>query len=230
MKNFFCFFFCVFMFLSVDSFASENLENLTPTQKNYVVRYVQAINSKDENQLKALMHPGYLSCINDSNKDYFEDAFQRSLRNDIPEDYKGSVVPLEEEDILKEVDGAQQLGLSYPVKPTHQLQIDFNESEYSSVTIIRKLVQEGDSFYETLGCPSAEAVAKFREIKLKKDADHLRAKELFYELKDPLFSELTNLINEGREMEAWRKYSEATGETLAMAKEVLFYIPRNSKQ
>lgn len=227
MRNFFCFFLYIFMFLSVDSFASENLENLTPTQKNYIMRYVEAVNLKDENQLKALMNPGYLNCMNDSNKDYFEDVFQRSLKYDIPEGYKASIVPLLEEDVLKEVEGAKQRGLSYPVNPTHQLQLDFNKGEYSSVTIIRKLTQEGDFLYEVSGCPSTQAVAKFREVKIKKDAEHLRAKQLFQELKDPFLSELMSLFKEGREIDAWKKYSEATGETLATAKEVLSYLEVN---
>lgn len=225
----------VFITISLSSLSDADMnkifDNLTLAQKNYVERYVQVLNSKDEHQLKALMHPSYLKCINGANKYYFEDVFQRSLKYNIPEEYKVSVAPLKEEEVSEEIAGAQQSGLSYPVKPTHQLQIDFNKSKYSSVTIVIKLVQEEDSFYEVLGCPSAEAVTKFREVKLKKDAEQLRAKELFRELKDPLFSELTSLLNEGREIDAWKKYSEMTGEPLAVAKKVLSYMQRdNGKQ
>ena len=215
--------FVLVLFLSVDSFAG-NLKDLTTAQKNYVERYVQVINSKNENQLRELMHPRYLNCIDNSNQDYFTDVFQRTLKYDIPKNYKVSVEVLSEEAALKEMDGAKQWGLPYPIKPTHQLQIDFNKDEYSSVTIIRKLVQEGDLYYEVSGCPSKEMVEKFREMQIKKEAEQSRAKKLFQELKDPLLSELTKLLKEERKIDAWKKYSEVTGETLATSKEVLSYI------
>ena len=223
--------FSLVFLLWVNSFASGSLKDLTPAQKNYVARYVQAINSKNKQQLKELMHPSYLNCMNNSNQDYYEDIIQRTLKYNIPDNYEVSVEVLsgdaiikEEDAILKGVEGAKQGDLSYPIKPTHQLQIDFSTGKYSSTTIVRKLVQEGDNFYEVSVCPSMAMIEKFREMKIKKAAEQLRAKKLFQELKDPLLSELTKLIKEGKKIDAWKKYSEVTGEILATAKEVLSYI------
>ena len=200
-----------------------SLNDLTQPQKDFVTRYIQSINSKNENQLKELMHSSFVNCLNESNKDYFSDLFQRTLKYAIPDHYEVSIETLTDDAVVKEMEGAKQLGLPYPVQPTHQLQIDFNKSKYSSVTIVRKLVQEGNQFYEVSGCPTKEMIEKFREVRIKKDEELLRSRKLFEGLKDPLLSELTKLLKEGRKIEAWKKYSEATGESLATAKEVLSY-------
>ncbi len=224
----FLIFLCV-SFLSVDSLAGD-FNDITSAQKEFVSHYIQAINSKDENQLKELMNPKVVACMDAFNQDYFFDMFQRTLRYNIPEEYKVSIKILSEEDITQEVEGAKQFGLSYPVNPTHQMQIDFNTDKFSSVTILRKLVQDGEAFYEALGCPSKAAVERFREMRIKKDAEQLRAKKLFQELKDPLLSELIKLLRAGKKIEAWKKYSEVKGESLATAKEVLSHIGEGSQE
>lgn len=203
--------------------ANENLNNLSDEQKDYVIRYVEAVNSDDLSKLKILMHSSYLECINSTNQDYYDNVFQKSLKYDIPKDYNVSIELLSDESVAKEVEGLKQWGLPYPIRPTHQLQIDF-ETEYSSVTIVRKLILEDGKYYEIAGCPTQEMLEKFREMNTKKEEDLKRAEGLFRKLEESLLSELTQLLKEGRKIDAWKKYSEVTGESLATAKEVLSHI------
>ncbi|UCD89057.1 MAG: hypothetical protein JSW04_11515 [Desulfobacterales bacterium] len=204
--------------------ANENLNNLSKEQQGYVTRYVEAINADDLSKLKVLMHSSYLNCINSTNQDYFDTMFQKSLKYDIPQDYTVSIEPLADESVAKEMAGFKQWGLPYPSRPTHQLQIDFNKSEYSSVAIVRKLILEDGKYYEISGCPTREMVKKFRKMNIKKEKERKRAEGLFRKLKDPLLSELTQLLKEGRKIDAWKRYSEVTGESLATAKAVLSHI------
>jgi len=204
--------------------ANQNLEALSESQRKFVEQYVQAINANEVMKLKGLMHLHYLDCIDSSNQDYYDGIFQKLLAYDIPSDYVISIEPLLEENIKKEMEAVKQWGLPYPVQPTHQLQIDFDKNKYSSVTIVRKLVQEETNYYEVGGCPSQEMVVKFREMKQKKEEAKIRAKELYQKIDKPLQNELTQLLKDGRKIDAWKKYSEVTGESLATAKEVLSHI------
>lgn|GEM_PF-4585036 len=204
--------------------ANENLNNFSIEQKEYVLRYVEAVNSADIEKLKSLSHSSYLRCINSKNQDFFEDLFQKSLNRVIPKDYDVSIELLSDESVAKEMEGAKKLGLPYPIRPTHQLQIDYKKSEYSFVTIIRKLTFEAEKYYETSGCPTVEMVEKFREMRTRKEKSRKRAETLFHKLEDPLLSELTQLLKGGQKIAAWKRYSEVTGESLGTAKEVLSHI------
>lgn len=209
---------------STSVLAAVRINDLPIDQKDYVNRYIDAINSNDIEKLKKLSHSSYLSCINSTNQDYYDHVFQRSLRHEIPKVFDISITLLSEESVATEIEGARKIGLPYPIRPTHQLQIDYNKSEYSSVTIVRKLTVEAGNIYETSGCPTPVMVKRFREMRIKKEERRKQAERLFQKLEEPLLSELRQLLKDGQKIAAWKRYSEVTGESLATAKEVLSHI------
>jgi len=196
--------------------------------ESYIERYVKAINTNDLEIYKASMHPDFLACSNRKNKDYYNNIFHKTLNLHISENFKLKFFKLTEDTIKNEMVVAQALGVPYPTAPTHMFQIDFIDNNIS-YTITRKLRKEGEEYYEVTGCPTDEMVKKFR-FKNKEDKKFKkRAKRLFKKIEDPLRKELVNLIAQGQQMSAWKRYSEETGESQAMAQIVITMIENNDK-
>lgn len=214
----------IFLFIFLSFSEASSLNKLTSIQKNYVLNYIQSVNSNDLKSLKELTHKSYLNCITSENMDYYDTLFQKTLSRTISKDFKVNIEVLTNEKREKEFNGAQKRGIPYPIKPTHILQIDYSKGEYSYVTIIRNLVFENNKYYEISGCPNDKMIKKYREIIIKNAQNRKKARKLFLELKEPFLSELTLLLKDGQKIKAWKKYSEVTGETLSMSKDVLSYI------
>ena len=108
------------------------------------------------------------------------------------------------------------------------MQIDYNISEFSFVTIERKLVRHKGKYYEVSGCPEPEMINRFREMRARKETSFKKSKILFSELDANLLIELTVLMNQGQKIQAWKLYSKKTGESFLTAKEVLSNIPMDN--
>src|SRR5439155_21225114 len=94
---------------------------LTPEQRAFVNRYVDALRTKDVTKLKALLHPKSLDCIRPESTDFFDDIFARRLRDGATGPYRASAGPIPPGDpLLMEGD------LTYPVRPTQWIQIDLD--------------------------------------------------------------------------------------------------------
>ena len=188
-----------------------------PDQKKFVSDYVAAVNGKDVDGLNHLVHPKYLACINNENQDYFDDYFSREIRESIPNSYKiTNITPIGNAEPLLMAEA-----FSYPVRPTHWIQIDFATGAYDSKSILRQIVKVEDAWFMVVPCPTLDTVKRFRQAKIAKEKQKERAKVLFEKLNDPILSELKKLLEEGKKVQALKRYSSVTGESLSMAKEVL---------
>ncbi|CDT33671.1 exported hypothetical protein [Vibrio coralliirubri] len=196
-------------------------EQLAQEEQKYVDRYVTAVNSKNLSALKSLSHPSYLNCISDENQDFFDSLFQKDLERNIPPDYKVSFSKLTVDNAKTEREGASKIGLPYPVLPTHDMQIDFAKSEYSFVTIHRKLILESGEFYQVGGCPEVHILERYRVMQKRRKEDLLTAKKLLGELTEEQRSRFTILLTEGKRIEAWKGYSKEANISIGMAKLVL---------
>ena len=188
-----------------------------PGQEKFIKEYVAAVNAKNIIKLKKLVHPKCLACINDENRDYFDDYFTREIEERIPDSYKiVDIKPIGKDEalLMPEV-------FSYPVRPTHWIQIDFEKGAYASKSVLRQVIKLGDTWFMVVPCPTQQAIKRFRKVKIAKEKQKARAKVLYQELKKPLLSELKELYKKGKKIQAWKRYSSETGESLSMAKEVL---------
>jgi hypothetical protein len=191
-----------------------------PGQEQFISEYVAAINAKDVGKLKRLVHPKCLACITDENRDYYEDYFSHEIKEHIPDDYKiSNIKPIGKDEPL-----LMSEAFSYPVRPTHWVQIDFQKGPYDSTSILRQIIKFNDTWFMVVPCPTSSTVKQFRGAKIAREKQKERAKDLFKELHDPLLSELKELLKEGKKIQAWKKYSAETGESLSMAKEVLLLL------
>src|ERR1051325_1009316 len=69
-------------------------ENAVPpddNQKKFVEQYVDAVNSKDIQKLKELIHPKCLAVMTETNRDYYDLLFKNEFQIAIPPDYKVKV-------------------------------------------------------------------------------------------------------------------------------------------
>ena len=196
-------------------------DSLTAEQIQFITSYVSAVNSNDLERLKKLIHPRYLDCINDSNRDYYDALFTRSIERSIPINHEVTFETLSVEEVLADMEASQKQGFTYPVRPTHQVQIDYAKSEYSFVTVSRKLSLHKGRYYEVSGCPAQKMIDRFREARVRKEESRKRSKVLFNELKGDILMELTVLMKQGKKIQAWKLYSEKTGESIGTAKDVL---------
>ncbi|HEX9878909.1 MAG TPA: hypothetical protein VGB25_01800 [Candidatus Binatia bacterium] len=188
-----------------------------PEQVRFVSEYVEAVNAKDRERLMGLIHPEYRACMTEDNQDYFDDYFSRELNEVIPSGYRiVGVKSIGPDEPLLMPDA-----LSYPVKPSHWIQIDFPTGPYSSKRVLRQIVKFDDRWLMVVPCPKGETVQKYREAKKAKEKAKERAMTLLGKMEEPLRGELLSMFNEGRKINAWKRYSAATGESLSMAKEVL---------
>lgn len=203
---------------------ASSLTSLTEQQQRYVQRYIAAVNSSDLIALKAIKHKTYLGCINDVNADYYQHIFNQSLKRTIPNNYEVSFEALTAEEVSQELKGAEKRGFPYPLAPTHQMQIDYSKSEYSSVAIVRKLLLDNGQYFEVSGCPDSDLLKRFRALELKKKADQHKARELFEKIDPTLLSELTVLLRKGQKIQAWKRYSQVSRQSIGMAKAVLSNI------
>lgn len=189
-------------------------------QGQFIKEYVAAVNAKDVVKLKRLVHPKCLACINDENGDFYDAYFSNEIEDPIPDNYK----IIEIKPIGKDEQLMMSEAFSYPVRPTHWVQIDFEKGPYDSTSILRQIVKHGDTWLMVMPCPTQQTVKWFRESKIAKEKQKERARVLFQELRDPLLSELKELLKKGMKIQAWKRYSAETGESISMAKEVLSLI------
>jgi hypothetical protein len=195
----------------------------SPDQPEAFARlFVDAINSKSAERRLALLHPKSKACINAQTQPYYDWIFSRQLKHVIPAKYKIAAKPLAGKQALPS-DGKSD----YPLRPSHQLQIDFDTGPYSATSIVLLIVRDGARWYEVLPCPRPDAIAGIPAIEAKRAEHERKVKSLVAGLTDPLRAEIITIARQGRRIDAINKYRDATGQDLTTAKEVVdFLVPR----
>ena len=193
--------------------------NAPTSEDAFAKAFVSAVNARDASKLKALMHSKCRAAITDANRGFFDEMLQGDLDLEIPADYSLTVTPIAPDDPLP---FAQMV--TYPARPTHTVQIGYEKSDNKGVTIIRWVVVEESGWWLCQPIPTAEAMAKRREMKNENRLRQARAAKLKAELKDPLLAELKDFLKQGQTIQAVKHYRAASGEGLALAKDVVELI------
>lgn len=189
---------------------------LTDSQKSFVQRYVQAIQARDFEKYKRMVHPTCRACYTRDNEDFHRDMFQRRLLPahwPVVRDFRAKV--------LQALPSGTTAIPGCPAKPTHVIQLDFPAGEFGSKGVLINIAFENGSWFEVFGCPTPDALQKFRTATNQRNAEVARAETLFASLRDPLLSELKALLREGKKVTAITRYRDASGEDLSTAKRVV---------
>lgn len=193
----------------------------TLAQDIFIKQYINAVNANSSKQFKALQHESYNACVNKNNQDFYQLLQSRELKRTIPSNYKVTFQLLSDEKKQTMLNGAKGRGLPYPVTPTHAVELEYQHHEYDFVSIYRYVIYENNQFLFVGSCPTPEMITRFRNIEKNKAEDKRRAKALYEKMSPALLAELIPLLDKGQKIQAWKLYSQQTGESLSTAKMVL---------
>jgi len=186
----------------------------TPPE-SFAREIVKAIQSRNTEQRMAVLHSKSRACIDSMTRPYYDWIFTRQFRYQLPDRFKVTSSP------FSGPTGPLPDKSAYPVKPTHQVQIDFALSPTRNMSIVVLARNDGNRWFEVLPCPSPETLAGAKRSSAERDRQNRRIQELAARVTEPLRSELMSLIKAGRRIDAIRKYADTTGEELVIAKGVV---------
>lgn len=182
----------------------------------FVSDLVAAINSKNPERRKTLLHPKSLACVSAESGSAYRWMETRQAAYAIPAGYKWKITPLSPDRPAPFADR-----FDYPIRPTHLLEIDFETGPYRSAGLVLQVVYDTKQWYEVTACPKPETVvaAQAAEVERAKRAE--RVKALVANISPPLKKIVVGLFKEGRRIDAYKHYVNATGEDLTTAKDVV---------
>lgn len=186
-----------------------------PAAKVFVQAIVDAINRKDDEARKRLMHPAALTCSQMQSQAMAMGGY--TLKWDpIPDNYRWQITPMP-----AGAAGWFPDKFDYPVPPTHQLQIDFDTAPNRSQGIVLQIVHYRDEWREITGCPKATTSNEAKEAAKVRTQQNDRIRKLTATISPKLKSELRQLLAEGRKVDAIIRYRNVMNEDLAIAKGVI---------
>jgi len=100
----------------------------------FAPRLVAAINGKNADRRRALLHPKTLACITRETRPFIEQSLADQFRYTIPADYRSRVEAIPAERPLQVADG-----VTFPLRPTHQVQLDGQTGPQQGVTFVGRV-------------------------------------------------------------------------------------------
>jgi len=202
-----------FALLAGSEFAASDDEAIRNT---FVKPWIEALRSNDKARIESFIHPAVRACMSDpSTKDFFDYTLDHQVHLAPAGDYR----------IIKlgPMQGPAptflpEEGFAYPVRPTYEVEIEF---EQSNLVFAQFLAPVNGSWYDVIPCPNEKGLAYFREELVKGAEQKKRATQLLADLKDPLRSELKDLLRQQQKIDAIHKYQAAAGVDLTTAVAVI---------
>lgn len=183
----------------------------------FAPRFIATVISKSVDQRKAILHPSTLACMNPQTQPYFDWIFSKQFRIVTNSKPKVTVTPFGSAPTVMPTDGHSD----YPVRPTHQLQVDFVTGPHSSSSFVLFVAHDGAQWREVLPCPRGDMIAQSRANQVAAEKEALQARSLKNSVPAALRTELMGLLKDGRKVEAIRRHSAATGADLSTSKSVI---------
>lgn len=186
---------------------------------DFAPHLVAAINGKKLEPRKALLHPKTLACITPLARPLIDDSLADQFRYNIPADYRSRVDALPSDRPLAVSDG-----VVLPVRPTHQILLDWQTGQATNVTFVVQVAYADGGWREVWPCISDDKVPAMRAANEARRQQRLRAQTLATSLPQGLRKELLELIAEGRKIDAIKRYQDATKEDLPTSRAVVELI------
>jgi len=120
-------------------------------------KFIAAVNAKSREGQKRIIHPRCFLDLSTLQKQFLDETLARDFRKAIPEKRTVKITRLTNGEV-------PFAGLMvWPVKPTHQFEIEFSTGENSSTSIIRFIAQEKDQWFIIVPMLNAENLKKYAE-------------------------------------------------------------------
>ena len=196
---------CTIGLLAIGVAGAQSAQGVPGDVKNFVTQYVAATNAKDAARMRSFLYPKSLACITPENKDYY-DAMASHIGEPIPPNFKFSVMPVNE-DNLKALEG---MGQRWTVKPMQELHIDYQQGDDLGSDIVY-LIHENGRWFQDFPCAADAEIKRFRDNAAANEAALAHYKALAAEIKEPLRSELLDLLRAHETASATDRYHQVTG-------------------
>ena len=171
-------------------------------QVRFAHDYIKAVNSHDPKALRRLVAPRTLACYNARTEPYLTQWLARQTKDQISEPYSITVEP------YKDSEFHPSALFTLPVTPTHQMNITIR-SNGSDVVFGRPIAYQDGRWYVTAPCPTDMGIDKLVSGEERRAKQTERLDALYNGLKDPMLSNLKDLIRQNRIGEACTKYALA---------------------
>jgi len=182
----------------------------------FAPRLVAAINGKNVDRRKELLHPKTLACITPQTQPFIEDWLADQFRYSIPASYKSRFDVIPADRALSVADG-----VTFPLRPTHQVQIDWETGPQQGVTFVAMVAYTESGWREVWPCISPQKVPAMQTAKEMRRQQDERVQSLAAKMPQALRAEVTRLVAEGRKIDAIKRYQDATKEDLSTSKAVV---------
>lgn len=181
----------------------------------FVKTLVDAINSKESAQRRALLHTDSLNCATPGKDVLLDEQFARQARFPIP----GTVAWR----LTAAPPGRPMFGdrFDYPVRPTHLMQLDVKGDNNETMYVVLQLARQKGVWREVVGCPKPETVAAAQRVALGRAEGQDKVNLLVKTLAPQLKADMVALLKSGRKDDAIRSYRDASGQDPAIAKAVI---------
>jgi len=171
-------------------------EKATPEQQELAHKMAYAMYLKDSAAIKQLIAPSTLKCIG-RNEDYLDDRIRKQFALPISKDYHVTVSKLS-------ANVAMPTKFStYPMRPTHQMGLEFATRDGGTATVNEMIGQEDGKWYEAQPCPTKLGLERFAKQQQTRAQGLARAKEALARVQEPLKSQLLALIAKRDNADAW---------------------------
>ena len=185
----------------------------------FAPRLVAAINGKNLEGRKALLHPKVLACLTPQTRPFFEERLANQFRHTVPADHRLRAEAIPPDRPLSFGDGVE-----FPLRPTHAIHIDWDTGPYKGVTLIAFLAYHEGTWRQVLPCVRPEKLPQMQAAKEARRKHEQRVQSLATSMPQSLRADLSRLVAEGRKIDAIKEYQRASGEDLSTAKSVVELI------
>lgn len=161
---------------------------VTPEQRAFGEKFIQAVQAQDSAKMRALIPPKTLKCFDDKDKQkILDDWIAEQFDYQIPNVHQISVSPIPR-DMVK-----PSKMESYPVPRTHLMEFQYAEG-VSVITVSQEIGKVGGNWYAIPPCPTAARMAMLAKREKEKAERRAQAERTYAELQPPLKSQLRALI------------------------------------
>jgi hypothetical protein len=192
-------------------------------ENTFVKPWVAAIRSGDKAKVELFFHPATRACINPESKLFFDTMVERQtapgetgnsgffisglhpMKGPVP-----AYLPADE--------------FTYPVEPSYQVDVQF---ENTDLVMSLFLAQSNGSWYEVFPCPNEKGMVSFRKELVEIAETKKKTAQTLAELKDPLRSELKELLRQDKRVDAIEKYKAAANVDTGTAMRVIDALQRS---
>jgi hypothetical protein len=193
----------------------------TAIQNTFVKPWIEALRSRDKGRIERMYHPAVRACMNASTQEFFDNALDHEAQSTAGGAYHiTKLAPLQGgfPAFLPEDE------FPIPVRATYELQVDVGD-----VIMIRYLAPANGSWYEVYPCPNEKGMAFYRKQVAEGAEQKKKAAQLLADLKDPLRSELKDLLRQQHKIDAIKRYEASAGVDLTTAVTVIDALQKSGR-